>query len=65
LAAQREPRAITMRTAPFLRTIAVWEPDGWITVIGRLEQLQSLAGVLSTKTWLIFEESNGPGAQWY
>ncbi|WP_072690297.1 Lrp/AsnC family transcriptional regulator [Rhodococcus marinonascens] len=29
-----------------------------------LEQLQSLEGVLSTRTWLIFEEANGPGAEW-
>lgn len=29
-----------------------------------LERLQSLDGVLSTKTWLIFDEANGPGAQW-
>jgi len=26
--------------------------------------LQSVEGVLSTKTWLIFDESNGPGAEW-
>ncbi|OPX13286.1 Lrp/AsnC family transcriptional regulator [Mycobacterium sp. AT1] len=29
-----------------------------------LEQLQSLAGVLSTKTWLIFEDASGPGPTW-
>jgi len=29
-----------------------------------LERLQSLDGVLSTKTWLIFDEANGPGAEW-
>jgi DNA-binding Lrp family transcriptional regulator len=29
-----------------------------------LEQLQSLQGVIATKTWLIFEESSGPGAEW-
>ncbi|MEV0948641.1 Lrp/AsnC family transcriptional regulator [Rhodococcus sp. NPDC049939] len=29
-----------------------------------LEQLQGLEGVLSTRTWLIFEEANGPGAEW-
>ncbi len=28
------------------------------------ERLQSLDGVLSTKTWLIFDEANGPGAEW-
>jgi DNA-binding Lrp family transcriptional regulator len=29
-----------------------------------LERLHSLPGIQSTKTWLIFEESNGPGAEW-
>ena len=29
-----------------------------------LERLQSLDGVLSTKTWLIFDEANGPGTDW-
>ncbi len=29
-----------------------------------LEQLQGIDGVLSSKTWLIFEEANGPGAEW-
>lgn len=29
-----------------------------------LDQLQGLRGVLSTKTWLIFDEADGPGAEW-
>lgn len=28
-----------------------------------LEELQSLHGVLSTRTWLIFEEADGPGTE--
>jgi len=29
-----------------------------------LERLQGIDGVLSSKTWLIFEEAHGPGAEW-
>ncbi len=29
-----------------------------------LERLQALPGVESTKTWLIFDESDGPGPRW-
>ncbi len=29
-----------------------------------LDKLQALDGILSTRTWLIFDEAVGPGAQW-
>lgn len=30
-----------------------------------LDELQGLDGIVSTRTWLIFDEAVGPGAQWY
>ena len=30
-----------------------------------LDKLQGLDGILSTRTWLIFDEAVGPGAQWF
>ncbi|AOW94058.1 transcriptional regulator [Rhodococcus sp. WMMA185] len=67
--------ASQLRNLPFVEHYSLLGGDFDVLVLVRspdnralrhlvLEQLQGLEGVLSTKTWLIFEEANGPGAEW-
>jgi DNA-binding Lrp family transcriptional regulator len=67
--------ATRLRTLPFVEHFSLLGGDIDVLVLVRapdntalrnlvLEQLQSLDGVCSTKTWLIFEEANGPGPEW-
>jgi DNA-binding Lrp family transcriptional regulator len=44
--------------------VAVRVPDNRTLRHVVLEQLQSIDGVRSTTTWMVFEESSGPGTQW-
>ncbi|MFF0452829.1 Lrp/AsnC family transcriptional regulator [Nocardia africana] len=44
--------------------VLVRAPDNRILRNLVLEQFQGLAGVRSTKTWLIFEDAIGPGPDW-
>lgn len=64
-----------LRTLPFVEHFSLLGGDFDVLVLVRapdnsalrhvvLERLQSLEGVQSTKTWLIFEEDNGPGPEW-
>jgi len=67
--------AAKLRTLPFVYHFSLLGGDYDVLALVRapnnvvlrdvvLERLQSVEGVLSTKTWLIFDESNGPGAEW-
>jgi DNA-binding Lrp family transcriptional regulator len=67
--------ATQLRTLPFVEHYSLLGGEFDVLVLIRvpdnstlrhvvLEQLHSLDGVLSTKTWLIFEEANGPGPEW-
>ncbi|MFF1946311.1 Lrp/AsnC family transcriptional regulator [Rhodococcus qingshengii] len=67
--------ATQLRTLPFVEHFSLLGADFDVLVVVRapdnsalrhlvLERLQSLDGVQSTKTWLIFEEADGPGPEW-
>ncbi|MBY8863782.1 Lrp/AsnC family transcriptional regulator [Nocardia sp. CA2R105] len=67
--------ASQLRTLPFIEHFSLLGGDFDVLVLAHapdnnalrhlvLERLQSLDGVRSTKTWLIFEEANGPGPDW-
>ncbi|RJO73822.1 Lrp/AsnC family transcriptional regulator [Nocardia panacis] len=62
-----------LRTLPFVEHFALVGGDFDVLVLVRapdnhtlrnivLDQLNSLEGVRATRTWLIFDEANGPGA---
>lgn len=64
-----------LRALPFVEHFSLLGGDFDVLVLVRapdnsalrnlvLDRLQSLEGVQSTKTWLIFEEANGPGPTW-
>lgn len=50
--------------AEFDALVQVRAPDNAALRDVVLEQIQSIAGVKATRTWLIFEEFDGPGADW-
>jgi DNA-binding Lrp family transcriptional regulator len=67
--------ATQLRTSPFVEHFSLLGGEFDVLVLVRvpdnstlrdvvLEQLRGLEGVLSTKTWLIFEEADGPGPEW-
>ncbi|MGC0365318.1 DNA-binding Lrp family transcriptional regulator [Rhodococcus sp. 27YEA15] len=67
--------AAALSTLPFVEHFSLLGGDFDVLVLIRvpdnrelrhtvLEELQGLDGVLSTRTWLIFEEGNGPGPDW-
>jgi DNA-binding Lrp family transcriptional regulator len=67
--------AASLKALPFVEHFSLLGGDFDVLVLVRapdnqelrhtvLEELQGLDGVLSTKTWLIFEEGNGPGPNW-
>ncbi|WP_067666778.1 Lrp/AsnC family transcriptional regulator [Nocardia miyunensis] len=67
--------ATQLRTLPFVEHYSLLGGDFDVLVLVRapdnnalrhvvLERLQSLEGVQSTRTWLIFEEASGPGPKW-
>ncbi|MBF6095670.1 Lrp/AsnC family transcriptional regulator [Nocardia cyriacigeorgica] len=67
--------AQSLRTLPFVEHVFLLGGELDVLVLVRatdnatlrsvvLERLQALDGVRSTRTWLIFEESPGPGAEW-
>lgn len=67
--------AAALRTLPFVYHFSLLGGDFDVLVLVRaptnaalrevvLERLHGVEGVLSTRTWLIFEEADGPGADW-
>lgn len=67
--------AVALRTMPFVYHYSLLGGDFDVLVQVRaptnaalrdlvLTQLQAVDGVLSTKTWLIFDEAVGPGTPW-
>ncbi|MGY0499328.1 Lrp/AsnC family transcriptional regulator [Nocardia sp. FBN12] len=67
--------ATRLRTLPFVEHFSLLGGEFDVLVLVRapdnsslrtlvLDRLQSLDGVQSTRTWLIFDEDNGPGPTW-